>query len=320
MQDGAASIVRATLRHDLPIMITLTPGATARDDLPRAVLYMLLVAILIPLLNASAKYLAARYLILEITWARYAGHFFYMMLVFAPRRGLSLLAAQRPVLQLVRSTLLCVSTIFFITALAHVPLTTATAVSFTGPFIVTALSPILLGERVGAARWVAVCVGFIGALVILRPGTGDMNPAGFLVLGAATFSALYQIMTRKLASQDAAETSITYIALAGFLLTTIPLPFVWVTPASLLDWAVFVGLGIFGGFGHYFLVRAFELAPAPFISPFNYLGLIGAAILSVVVFGHFPDRWVFVGAAIIAGSGIFILFYEQRQRARRAKT
>jgi len=95
VQDGAASIVRATLRHDLPIMSTLTPGASARDDLPRAVLYMLLVAILIPLLNASAKYLAARYPILEITWARYAGHFFYMMLVFAPRRGLSLLAAQR---------------------------------------------------------------------------------------------------------------------------------------------------------------------------------------------------------------------------------
>lgn len=301
-------------------MIATTPGETARDNLPRAVLYMLLVAILIPLLNASAKFLAARYPILEITWARYAGHFFYMMLVFAPRRGLALLAAQRPVLQLVRSTLICFSTMFFITALAYVPLTTATAISFTGPFIVTALSPILLGERVGAARWAAVSVGFLGALVILRPGTGDMNPAGFLVLGAATFSALYQIMTRKLASLDAAETSITYIALAGFLLTTIPLPFVWVTPSSLLDWAVFVALGIFGGFGHYFLVRAFELAPAPFVSPFNYLGLIGAAILSITIFGQFPDLWVFVGAGIIAASGIFILFYGQRQRARKAQT
>ncbi len=301
-------------------MSTLTSGESARDDLPRAVLYMLLVAILIPLLNTSAKYLAARYPILEITWARYAGHFFYMMLMFAPRRGFALLAAQRPVLQLVRSTLLCISTMIYISALYYVPLTTATAISFTGPFIVTVLSPFFLGERVGAARWGAVSVGFIGALVILRPGAGDMDPAGFLVLGSATFSALYQIMTRKLASLDAAETSITYIALAGFLLTTIPLPFIWVTPATLTDWAVFVGLGIFGGFGHYFLVRAFELAPAPFISPFNYLGLIGAAILSVIVFGQFPDIWVWTGAAIIAGGGIFILFYEQRQRSKRAQT
>ena len=87
-------------------------------------------------------------------------------------------------------------------------------------------------------------------------------------------------------------------------------------PASARDLLLFIGLGVFGGFGHYFLVRAFELAPAPFVAPFNYLGLIGAALLSVVVFGQFPDLWVWVGAAIIAGSGIFMLFYEHRQRLK----
>jgi drug/metabolite transporter (DMT)-like permease len=154
----------------------------------------------------------------------------------------------------------------------------------------------------------------MGALVILRPTGSDVNPAAFLIIGSAAASALYQIMSRKLASIDRVETSITYTALSGFVLSSIPLPFVWVTPASLWHWLLFAGLGMFGGFGHYFLQRAFELAPAPFVSPFNYLGLIGAALLSFVVFGELPDVWVWAGAAIIAGSGILMLYYEHRQR------
>jgi len=280
------------------------------------VVYMIAAAMLIPLLNASAKYLATRYPILEITWARYAGHFVYMLVAFAPRRGLRLLACSRPGLQLLRSTLLCISTFIFISALRYVPLPTATAISFTGPFIVTALAPFLLSERVGARRWLAVGIGFIGALVVVRPGVEGTNTAALLVFASALASALYQILTRKLAAHDPAETSITYIALAGFVLTTLPLPFVWQTPDSLLDVAVFCGLGLFGGFGHYFLVRAFELAPAPFISPFNYLNMIGAALLSFLVFGQFPDVWVWIGSAIIAGSGIFMLFAERRGAAR----
>jgi drug/metabolite transporter (DMT)-like permease len=290
-------------------------SAQARtDDLDRAVVYMIAAAVLIPLLNASAKYLAARYPILEITWARYAGHFVYMLVVFAPRRGLRLLACSRPALQLVRSTLLCLSTLIFIAGLRHVPLPTATAISFTGPFIVTALAPLLLGERVGPARWLAVAVGFLGALVVVRPGMEGTNTAAFLFFGSAFFSALYQLLTRKLAAHDPAETSITYIALAGFVLTTIPLPFVWETPRSLSDALIFFGLGLFGGFGHYFLVRAFELAPAPFVSPFNYAQLLGAALLGFIVFGQVPDLFVWIGAAIIAGSGLFMLYAERRSR------
>jgi len=241
-----------------------------------------------------------------------------MVVFFAPRLGTSLLVTARPGLQLARSTLLCISTLIFITGLPHVPLTTATAISFTGPFMVTAMAPLLLGERVTPARWLAVAAGFIGALVILRPGAADVSPAAFLFLASAFASALYQIMSRKLASLDRVETSITYIALAGFVLTSVALPFSWQTPGSARDFLLFVALGVFGGFGHYFLVRAFELAPAPFVAPFNYLGLIGAALLSVLVFGQFPDAWVWLGAAIIAGSGIFILLHEHMQRGRKA--
>jgi drug/metabolite transporter (DMT)-like permease len=285
------------------------------DDLNRAVLYMIAAAVLIPLLNASAKYLAASYPILEIAWARYAGHFIYMLLFFVPQRGLRMLACSRPVLQLVRSTLLCISTVIFITGLPHVPLATAAAISFTGPFIVTALAPLVLGERVGARRWLAVAVGFAGALAVVRPGVDGTNAAVFLFFGSAFASALYQLLTRKLAAHDPAETSITYIALAGFILTTIPLPFIWETPRSWLDAALFLSLGLFGGFGHYFIVRAYEIAPAPFVSPFNYMQIVGAALLGFVVFGQLPDLFVWLGAAIIAGSGIFMLYAERRNTA-----
>src|SRR3954467_1430128 len=244
---------------------TRAPGVAgpsgAGDDLNRAVLYMVFAAVLIPLLNASAKYLSSTYPVLEITWARYADHFAYMLIAFAPQRGLSLLASSRPTLQLVRSSLLCVSTLIFVMALRYVPLPTATAISFTSPFIVTALAPLLLGEAVGRYRWCAVVIGFLGALIVVRPGITGTNEAAFLIFGSALASALYQILSRKLAAHDEAETSITYIALAGFLITTVPLPFVWQTPASGFDCLVFLGLGLFGGFGHYFMVRAFELAP-----------------------------------------------------------
>jgi drug/metabolite transporter (DMT)-like permease len=286
------------------------------DDIGRAVLFMVFAAALIPLLNASAKYLALSYPVIEITWARYAGHFVFMILVFAPRRGTRLLVSTQPLLQLLRSTLLCVSTLIYISALRLVPLPTATAMSFTGPLIVTALAPLVLGEGVGWRRWLAVGVGFAGALVVVRPGISGANEGAVILFGSAFTSALYQLLTRKLASHDPAETSITYIALAGFVLTSLPLPFLWVTPATWWDVLLFFGLGIFGGFGHYFLVRAFELAPAPVVSPFNYGQMIGAAILSYVVFAQVPDGWTWLGAGIIAASGLFMLYAERRKGAR----
>ena len=280
------------------------------DDLNKAVLYMVLAASLIPMLNAGAKYLTEDYSVLQITWARYAGHFIYMLMVFVPYRGLALLRSQQIPLQLLRSSLLCMSTLIYITALAFVPLTTAAAISFTAPFIVTAFAPFILGERVSLRRWIAITVGFAGALIVIRPGEG-MNLAALLVFGSAASAAFYQLLSRKLAAGDPADTSITYIAMTGFLLTSLPLPFIWQTPGSVLDWALFASLGFFGGFGHYFLVRAFEVAPAPFVSPFNYLQLAGAVLLGWVVFGQLPDLFVWIGSATIIGSGIYILYSER---------
>ncbi len=188
---------------------------------------------------------------------------------------------------------------------------------FTAPLIVTAGAPLVLGEKVGLARAVAVAVGFLGALAIVRPGSGALHWAAFLIFGSATASAVTQLLSRKLAGHDSPETSNTYMVLAGFLISSIPLPFLWETPASWWDALLFVMLGVLGGLGHYCLVRAFELAPAPFVAPFNYAQILGAALLSIVVFGQPPDVWTWLGSAVIAGSGLFILFHE---RARQRKS
>ena len=275
---------------------------------------MLLAALFLPLLNAAVKAMSARYPVLELLWARYAGHLAFMLVVFAPWRGLALLRSTRPVLQVSRSTLFCISSFIMFYALGFVPLATAVAINFTSPLIVTALAPIMLAERVGTARAVAVGVGFLGAMIVVQPGSGAYHWAAFLIFVAAFTSAVTQVLSRKVAGHDAPETSNTYMVVAGFMLTSLPLPFVWQTPASAWDALLFVSLGVLGGLGHYCLVRAFELAPAPFISPFNYAQILGAAVLSALVFGQVPDLWTWVGAAIITLSGIFILLYERLRR------
>src|SRR5215212_8975218 len=293
---------------------TLASRHEVKDNYGRAVLFMLAAAVLLPLLNASIKYLVTTYPVAELLWARYAGHLAFMLVVFAPRHGRALLASSRPALQIARSLLFCCSTFLMFYELGFVPLATAAAISFTAPLIVTAAAPLFLGERVGLARALAVTAGFIGALIVVRPGSGALHWAAFLIFGSAAASASTQLLSRKLAGYDSPETSNTYMVLAGFLLATNPLPFIWQPPQGLWHALLFVMLGVLGGLGHYYLVRAFELAPASFVSPFNYAQILGAALLSIIVFGQVPDLWTWVGAAIIAASGLFILLRERTGR------
>jgi drug/metabolite transporter (DMT)-like permease len=290
----------------------------ANQNIGRAVFYMALAMSLLPCLNASAKYLGHSYATVEIVWARYAGHFAYMIVAFFPRRGIRLFYTTRLWTQVLRSALLVSSTAIYFTALRYTDLPTAAAISFSAPFMITALSPLVLGEPVGPRRWAAVGVGFLGALLILRPGSGAVHLASFLVLISAACNALYQLLTRALAAQEPAETSNTYIAVVGFILTSLAVPFVWQTPQSFFDLLLFIGLGIFGGFGHYFIVKALEWGPAAVVAPLNYGQLIGTVIIAYLAFAEWPDGWTWAGAAIIIGSGLYI-FYRERRLQRRAR-
>ena len=293
----------------------------SQQNIGRAVVYMALAMSLLPCLNASAKYLGHSYSTVEVVWARYAGHFAYMIIVFFPRRGSRLFSTSRLSIQVLRSALLLGSTALYFTALHYTDLPMAASISFSAPIMITALSPFMLGETVGPRRWAAVGVGFLGALLILRPGSGAVPVAGFLVVLSAACNAFYQLLTRSLAARDSAETSNTYIALVGFVLSSLAVPFVWQAPRSLLDLLLFVGLGIFGGFGHYFIVKALEWGPAAVIAPLNYGQLVGAVTIGYVVFAEWPDGWTWAGAAVIIGSGLYIFYRERRlqQRVRPAE-
>ncbi|GAB6387234.1 DMT family transporter [Stutzerimonas marianensis] len=291
-----------------------------RKPFVQAMVFMLAAAVLIPLLNAEVKYLGVFYPVIQLLWCRYFGHVAFMLIVFAPRRGSALFRSQRPWLQLVRSLLFCLTSFLMFCALQYVPVATAAAVSFTAPMMVLLLAPFMLGEKVGLLKMLAVVCGFAGALCVIQPGNDAFHPAVLLVLVSACTSALTQILSRRLALHDTPETSNTYMAAAGFVVTSLMLPFVWHFPDNVMHVGLLISMGVLGGCGHYCLVRAFEVAPAPFVAPFTYLQIVGASLLGYLFFRELPNFWSFVGTLIIVLSGLVVLLGEryldmQRQRA-----
>ena len=289
----------------------------ALSDVLRGILLMCAGTCVFPFMNTAVKLLTAHYPVSQIVWARFTGHLVIMLIVFMPQHGWRLLWPRRPMVQIGRSVLMLVSNMVFVMAIGRVPLATASAIGFTSPLIVTALSVPLLHESVGWRRWSAVLVGFVGALMVIRPGTGLQDPAVLLLLVSALAYALYQIATRWVGRHDNAATGIVFAALFGSLAMSFVLPFVWVMPRSVWDFALFCLLGVFGGVGHYLIIRAFQLGPAAVMAPLGYVELIGTATLGYLVFSNFPDLWTWIGAGVIIASGIYIAFRERRRRESR---
>lgn len=286
----------------------------APQDIMRGILLMCAGVSTFPFMNAAVKLLAANYPAAQITWARFTGHLLVMLVVFLPQYRWSVIRTRRPAVQIGRSLAMLFSNLLFVMAIGSVPLATASAIGFTSPILVTALSVPLLHESVGWRRWSAVFVGFTGALIVIRPGTGLHDPAVLLILLSSLVYALYQIGTRWVAPYDNAATGIIFAALFGSLGMTLVLPFVWVPPHSVFDTLLFSCLGLLGGLGHYLVILAFQKGPAAVIAPLGYVELIGTTILGYLIFGSFPDFWTWIGAGVIIASGIYIAFRERKRR------
>lgn len=272
---------------------------------------MTLAVLLFPFMNTMVKLLREDFDPAMIIWARYVSHFLLMLVIFLPKHGWSLMKTAHPKIQIGRSVLLLTATTLYFTALGYVPLATAAIIGFTSPFIVTALSPSILGEQVGWRRWGAVVIGFVGALIVLRPGTGALHPLAILVLGTAICYGLYQIYTRKISASDKAATTITWTALVGAVLCSIAIPFFWQTPQTIKHVLLLSTVGMVGGLGHYFVVRAFQYAQASLLAPMAYGQIVGATLLGVIIFGDFPDAWTWLGTSIIVGCGLYIGYRER---------
>src|SRR5262249_20219068 len=266
------------------------------------------------MLDTTAKYLNLYMSTLQVVWARYTGAFLFPFIVSNPWTRPGLTRTKRPLLQLVRSMLLLASTLCTFAALRYLQLDEAIALIFSTPFFVAALSGPILGEWVHWRRWTAIAVGFVGVLVVTRPGAGSFHPAALLSLSAALCYALYSISTRILARTDSNETTLFYSNLVGFLALMPVVPFVWTTPGDVLVIALMVATGAIGSFGHYLLIAAHRLAPAAVLSPFIYTEIVLVTALGFLVFGDVPNRFTLTGAAIVVASGLYLLHRERKVR------
>jgi drug/metabolite transporter (DMT)-like permease len=213
-------------------------------------------------------------------------------------------------LQILRSFLGLGATFTFWWALVFISLADCVAIAFLSPLLVTALSALLLGEKVGVHRWGAVILGFAGVMIIIRPGMGIVHWAVVLPLIMSLFWANYQITTRILSRTDNALTTLFYTASGALFFTTLVVWWVWVTP-TFKQWLILACSGFLGTMGHYFLIKAFELAPASMLAPFSYTSILWSILLGYVLFGDFPDEWTIAGVVIVISSGLYII---QRER------
>ena len=264
---------------------TVTTNTRGPSDALRGILLMCAGVSSFPFMNAGVKLLADSYPASQITWARFHRPPAHHACCVPAEISLDTAAyARHPFIQVGRSVAMLLSNLLFVMAIGQVPLATASAIGFTSPLIVTALSVPLLHESVGWRRWSAVVVGFAGALMVIRPGTGFRDPGVLLILLSSLIYALYQIGTRSVGRHDSAATGIIFAALLGSLGMTLVMPFVFVMPRTLFDGLLFCSLGLLGGFGHYLIIRAFQLGLAAVIAPLGYVELdwLGRAWLPAV--------------------------------------
>tara|TARA_A100001037_G_scaffold294722_1_gene312865 strand:- start:210 stop:1112 length:903 start_codon:yes stop_codon:yes gene_type:complete len=280
----------------------------------RGVLMMCFAVLCFSTMNAFVKELRIQELpLMEIIWGRYFFHTVIVLAIF-PRRIPTLLSGSDKRLQMVRSSLVLLATACMFTAVGLMPLADAVAITFIAPLLITALSVPLLGERVDLRRWIAVIVGFVGMIVIVRPGGGLFQLTALLPIGVTIFYALYQIITRLISHRTDPINTVFYTAIVGGVVMTAIVPFFWQTPTP-SQWAMLIAAGLLGGLGHWAIIIAYRRAEAPLVAPFAYSELIWATLLGLTLFGDFPDLWTLVGACIIAASGIYIL---QRERTKDA--
>lgn len=257
--------------------------------------------------------LRADYPLGGLIWARYAVHLLVTLALLWPRMGGKLFRTSRPGLQLVRGLLLVCSTVCFYLALRYLPLAEAAAISFVGPVLTTILAGWLLHEKATARQWFAVLLGFIGVLIIIRPGGGLFTLAAIFPLLTAVLFSIYQIVTRKMSGHEHAYTTLFYTALVGGIITTLALPFGWQTP-TLLQAATMFGMGVFGGYGHFLLIRAVEHASPTTLAPFAYSQLVWSTMLGFIAFNEFPDKGSLLGMCVIVLAGLLALNWKQMLR------
>jgi drug/metabolite transporter (DMT)-like permease len=288
-------------------------SSASRDEVGRGIALACAAVLVFSAVNALAKWQAASYPISEIVFFR-SLFALIPVLFLAARDGLARsLKTSMPGAHLMRSLIWFVSVYCTFAAYYLLPMADAAAISFSAPLFLTALSALVLGEHVGIHRWSAVAAGFLGVLVMVRPGVGVFQWGALFALGNAVCFAFGSLAVRQMASTERSTTIVFYTMLLATLLSGLTLPFLWATPTA-VDLATMTAMGLLGGVGQLLVVQAFHHAPASAVAPWNYSAMIWASLLGWIAWSEVPDQKLLLGAAIVIGSGLYLLHRETRLR------
>ena len=246
-----------------------------------------------------------------VVWGRFVMHLLLMLILFPGKKIIPLFKVTNLKLIIGRGLLLLTCTCLFFTAIGYIGLAEANSIMFVSPFFVVALSIPLLGEKVGIRRWSAVLVGFIGILIVLRPGFQEIHWAYLLIIGCAFFFALFTIITRTLSFTETATSMWFYTALVGTIVSSSVVWLYWETPTP-MQWLLLLIIGAIGGGSHFIVIKAYNRAAASLLAPFQYVQILWATIYGFLVFNNFPDRWTLLGTTIIIGSGLYVWMRERQ--------
>jgi len=276
----------------------------------KAISYNLLAWAILPFMDTIAKYLSSDLSFFQITWARYFFTVFWALplMFFFYRKNLTW--STQPRLQIFRGLTLFFANVLFFYSISIISMAKALTLAFVAPLITTALSPIFLDEKVGFRRWSAVLIGFVGSLIVIRPGFIEFNLASIAALGTGFFYGIYLVITRKLHSSDSPLLTLLLTGVVGAIIGSFIVPVVWINP-TFNQWALLSLMGIFACLGHLFLILSLKYADASKLAPFGYFEIVTNIMLGYYFFGDFPHHWTWIGLAIIIWSGVYISLRER---------
>ncbi len=286
--------------------------------------------ILLPTMDAIAKYMASFEGMSpgQVTFYRFFFQLVCMLPLLATVAGRSAFSAKRPWMNLLRGALHGAASLLFFAAVKYMPLADVFAIYFVEPFMLTALSALFLGDKVGWRRWLAIVIGFVGAMIVIQPSFEIFGLKALLPVACAFLFALYLFMNRAVGGADSPMTMQVMAGVGGTLFMSVTLlagapagiaDFEPSLPASTLGLVLLLILGSISGYAHMLVVRAFRLAPLSLLAPFQYFEIISATVLGYAIFGDFPNLSKWIGIAIIVSSGLFIIWRE-RVQSRLEKT
>lgn len=287
--------------------------AIMADNLLRGGAFMLGATVLFSVSDTMAKYVTQSVPAIEMATIRYA---VFVAMAGSPllgRRRTSL-RSRRPMLQVVRGVSVVGSAVAFILSLGYLPIAEATALNFITPLLITVLAIPVLGETVSAQGWLAVLIGFLGMLVVVRPGMGGLHPAALLVVLSSLCWCVGMLVTRRLVGVDRSSVTLFWTASTGFVMLLCAVPF-FLTPLTLRQVGFCLAVGVVASGGQWFAVLAYRYGRATVLAPLTYAQLIWSSVLGLAVFGTVPDRWTLIGAVIIAASGLYVVQLERRRVA-----